>query len=87
MEALNQRLLVKMKRDLDKGLAVDLRTYKKDRGLAILPREAGYEIREAGFQDQVFSAPDWPQAKKVLKTIMKREFPRSHRVHYGTFRP
>jgi hypothetical protein len=60
--------------------ALALLSYKRDRGLIILFRENDeYEVREYGFHPQEIVVKK-ERIGRLLKTIIKREFPRSHRV-------
>jgi len=60
--------------------ALALLSYKRDRGLVIVcTTENEYEVREFGFVNQKTMVPR-ERLGRVLKTIMKREFPRSHKV-------
>jgi hypothetical protein len=60
--------------------ALALLSYKRDRGLIILFRENNeYEVREYGFNNQETVVKS-ERIGRLLKTIIKREFPRSHRV-------
>jgi len=72
-------ITTKMKK-LPIGQGLDLRTYKRDRSVVILRvAEDGYEIREDGFEKKQFET-DFKGLKKLLKTLMKREFPRSNKI-------
>jgi hypothetical protein len=60
--------------------ALALLSYKRDRGLVILVMENDqYEVREYGFHTQEIVVKK-ERIGKLLKTIIQREFPRSHRV-------
>lgn len=62
------------------GQGLDLRTYKRDRSVMILRvAEDEYEVREDGFEKKRFET-DFKGLKKLLKTMMKREFPRSNKI-------
>jgi len=57
-----------------------LLSYKRDRGLIILIRgNDEYEVREYGFNNQE-TVVKKERIGRLLKTIIKREFPRSHRI-------
>jgi len=70
-------------RKLDKlppGHALDLRTYKRNR--SVLIRRTGpdeFTVAEDGFQRETFRVAP-PGLKKLLKTLLKREFPRSTKI-------
>lgn len=62
------------------GHGLDLRTFKRDRSIAIRHIEQDvFEIKEDGFQIQTFTIHR-KELKKTLKTLFKREFPRSNKI-------
>lgn len=62
------------------GSGMDLRTYKRDRSVVISRvAEDIYEVMEDGFEKNRFEV-DEKGLKKILKTLMKREFPRSNKI-------
>lgn len=71
-------------RKLPHGNGLDLRTYKRDRSVIILRLgEDKYEVREAGFERNTFET-GLKGLKKLLKSLLKREFPRSRKVRINT---
>ena len=65
---------------LSAGESITVKTYKRDRGLSICRQGDGQLlIEEFGFQQRSVSSSD-EKLKKTLKTIIKREFPRSNKV-------
>lgn len=63
------------------GGFVELLTFKRDRGVEILRvGEDTFEVREFGFCDET-SRTGLRDVRKRLKTVLKREFPRSNKVH------
>lgn len=70
-------------RKLDKlpqGCAIDLRTYKRNR--SVLIRRTGpdlFDVVEDGFFQDRFQVP-LSAMKKLLKTLFKKEFPRSTKI-------
>ncbi|MGE4423714.1 MAG: hypothetical protein AB7D39_15575 [Pseudodesulfovibrio sp.] len=70
-------------RKLDKlpqGHALDLRTYKRNR--SVLIRRAGadaFDVAEDGFHREDFRVP-FSGLKKLLRVLLKREFPRSTKI-------
>jgi len=59
---------------------LELQTFKKDRSIIIIKQtEDNFQIREKGFQNGLFDV-EAPKLKKMLKTLLKREFPRSNKV-------
>lgn len=59
---------------------LDLRTYKRNRSLLIIKKsEYDFLIIEDGyFQGKHYLKSD--KLKKTLKTLLKKEFPRSHKI-------
>jgi len=72
-------ILTKLKK-LPIGCGIDLRTFKRDRSIIIM-REAGdsFSVKENGFEQAAFTA-DLKGMRKLLKTLLKREFPRSNKI-------
>ncbi len=63
------------------GSGIMLLTYKKDRHVAITLTDSGrLMVEEHGFEEQKFEI-EQKALKKTLKTLLKREFPRSRKVH------
>ena len=59
---------------------IELLSYKRNRGIAILKQEdMTLELREFGYKEQRFIIPG-NRLTKELKTMIKREFPRSRKV-------
>ncbi len=69
---------------LDEGQSLVLQTYKRDRSLTVV-RLADQRIlvREDGFSKEEFEV-DIAKLKKLLKTLVKKEFPRSNKVRMST---
>ena len=62
------------------GQGLELLTFKRDRGLRI--RRTGedrFAATEFGFRDETVET-DLKGMRRVLKSILKREFPRSNKV-------
>lgn len=59
-----------------------VRTWKGDRGFAIMRADKGYFIHEDGFKNTSLTCHDLTEVLKAVKHIGKREFPRSHRLKY-----
>jgi len=59
---------------------IELLTYKRDRGLRIWYNGKDlYTVKEFGFEYNVIES-DLKGMKKLLKTLLKREFPRSKKI-------
>ena len=64
---------------------VELLSYKRNRGIAIIKKEAKlFELKEHGYKEQEFEFSIDALAKE-LKTMIKREFPRSKKVRLIKF--
>jgi hypothetical protein len=62
------------------GHALDLRTYKRNRSVFVRRTGADvFDVAENGFRREDFSVP-FSGLKKLLKTLLKREFPRSTKI-------
>lgn len=73
-------IISKKLKDLPVGDGLDLRTYKRDRSLVILKSsDTEYRIIEEGFAKQEFVIPA-EKLGKTMKTLLKKEFPRSNKV-------
>lgn len=62
------------------GHAIDLRTYKRNRSVVI--KRIGddeYDVVEKGFHEDRFQVSHG-KMKKLLKTLLKKEFPRSTKI-------
>ena len=70
---------------IDAPGGIELLSYKRNRGIAIIKKKNGFqELREHGYEEQAFELPD-DQLAKELKTMIKREFPRSKKVRLIKF--
>lgn len=77
-------ILTKVKK-LPIGHGLDLRTYKRDRSVAI--RRTGndcYTVKEHGFERESFET-DMKGLKGLLRKLLKREFPRSNKIRITNF--
>jgi len=67
-------------RKLDPPQGVEILTYKRNRGITIIKiDEETLSIQERGYEENTFQV-DMGGLAKLLKTIAKREFPRSRKV-------
>jgi len=59
---------------------LDLRTYKRNRSLVIVKKsEDDFLIIEDGYFQERYNL-QFDKLKKTLKTLLKKEFPRSHKI-------
>lgn len=66
--------------EIAEGEGLLLRPYKKDRSVYVIRRNKGaIQVCERGFANNDFRVPEG-KVKKILKTLCKREFPRSNKV-------
>ena len=68
---------------------IDLQTYKKDRSVTIIKRsEDNFLVLENGYTHDRFEV-NISKLKKLLKILLKREFPRSNKVrlYSGEYSP
>ncbi len=72
-------IITKLKK-LPIGRGLDLRTFKRDRSVAIIrTAEDSYHVTENGFEQATLET-NIKGMKKALKTLLKREFPRSNKI-------
>lgn len=71
--------LSRLKR-LPDGAVLTLLTFKRDRGVAVRKTGGAFEVREFGYRDET-ATEDAAGLKKRLKGVLRREFPRSNKVH------
>ncbi|HID70830.1 MAG TPA: hypothetical protein EYP35_10350 [Desulfobacterales bacterium] len=64
---------------LGEGEGLLLQPYKKDRSVYVIRRENTYLVVERGFARKEFIV-DTKKIKKLLKTLCRKEFPRSNRI-------
>ncbi len=67
-------------RKLEPPQGVEILTYKRNRGITIIKiDDENLSVQERGYQDNSFQVSTRELAR-LLKTIAKREFPRSRKV-------
>ena len=67
-------------RKMQAGDSLELLTWKKDRSLLLIKRSGDeVEVYESGFLEEEYRI-EFRKLKKLLKTLLKREFPRSHKI-------
>lgn len=71
---------IKLKR-LEINQGVSILTFKKDRKVSVMKRENHYDVIEDGFFKETFTNLDDKDVRKLLKSMVKKEFPRSNRLH------
>jgi len=69
------------------GHHLDIRPYKRNRSVVIVRKsETVYEIIEEGFFVDRFSV-EASALKKTLRVVIKKEFPRSHKIRVYSMGP
>lgn len=67
------------------GDALDMRTYKRNRSVLLHKTGADtYTVTQDGFDHAVYSDVTAKKLKKLLKTLLKKEFPRSTKIRLYT---
>ena len=67
-------------RKMEAGDSLELLTWKKDRSLLLVKQsEDEVVVAERGFVEEEYRV-DFSKLKKLLKTLLKQEFPRSHKI-------
>jgi len=63
-----------------KDTGVEILSYKRNRGVAILKEEEDrFWLRERGYEEQEMTL-SWEELPRALKSLVKREFPRSRKL-------
>jgi len=76
--------VVKRLKAIEPGNFIDLRTYKRNRSVVIHKTGAdSFRIVEDGFYNAEFEG-DLVFVRKLMKTLLKKEFPRSNKVRLYT---
>ena len=71
-------------RKMETGDSLELLTWKKDRSL-LLVKQSGEKVVvvERGFVEEEYKI-EFNKLKKLLKSLLKREFPRSQKIRIKT---
>ena len=71
-------------RKMETGDSLELLTWKKDRSL-MLVKQSGEKVVvvERGLVEEEYQV-EFNKLKKLLKSLLKREFPRSHKIRIKT---
>ena len=84
IDSLRRQVLQVLEKTLPPG-GVELLSYKRDRSIALICREEGrYQVIERGFEEQEYFV-ERSGLPRLLKTMFKREFPRSRKVRLFKF--
>ncbi len=71
-------VLLRLKQ-LEKGKSVLLQPYKKDRSICVIRQNEGFQVLECGFARREFVVAAG-KVKKLLKVLIRKEFPRSNKI-------
>ncbi len=71
---------------LREGEGILLQPYKKDRSVCVIRRENMYMVVERGFARKEFVV-ETKKIRKLLKTLCKKEFPRSNKIWLNSLEP
>ncbi|ADY73124.1 hypothetical protein Dester_0470 [Desulfurobacterium thermolithotrophum DSM 11699] len=78
------KTLMERAKKLPIGHYLDIRTYKRNRSVLLIREEEDlYRIIENGFYQGEFKST-FKELKRLFKKILKREFPRSHKIRLYT---
>ncbi|MBI9113041.1 hypothetical protein [Maridesulfovibrio ferrireducens] len=74
-----ETIMRKLKK-IEIGHGLKMLTYKRDRSVVIMRTgEDSFSVTQDGF-DKEFFTTDFKELKKLLKKLVKREFPRSNKI-------
>ncbi len=66
---------------LQHGQCLDMRTFKRDRSVAFIRTgDDSFTVVERGFHEEIWEGLTAEDIKKLMKTMLKREFPRSNKI-------
>lgn len=83
-----KRQLAQRLEKLETDGAIEVLTYKRNRGFIIWKQADGlYLIREHGYHAEVYDPVDEAGMEKLVARIAKREFPRSTQIRIYTHGP
>jgi hypothetical protein len=70
---------------LETGQCLDMRTYKRNRSVAIVRTGPdSFTVVERGFHEEMWEGLSADKIRRLLKTLLKREFPRSNKIRLYT---
>lgn len=73
---------IKILKKMNNLNCLDIKNYKKDRGVLIEKVDDKYNLYENGFYKQEFKNVKEEELKKILKIIKRREFPKSNMLRF-----
>jgi predicted RNA-binding protein associated with RNAse of E/G family len=79
INVIEQTVLAKLD-SIEVGHCIEIRTYKRNRSVLFVKLAGGaFRVLEKGYREETFEVRR-NKMKKLLKTLIKREFPRSRKV-------
>jgi len=70
---------------LETGHCLDIRTFKRNRSVAVVRNgEDSFTVIEDGFEQERWDGLATEDLRRLLKGLLKKEFPRSHKVRLYT---
>lgn len=77
--------VLKRMKKLKVGQCVDMRSFKRNRSVVIVCcGEDSFRVVEDGFFQEVWDNQSTEKVKRLLKTLLKKEFPRSNKIRLYT---
>lgn len=73
---------IKILKKMNNLNCLDIKNYKKDRGVLIEKVDDKYNLYENGFYKEEFKNVKEEELKKILKIIKRREFPKSNMLRF-----
>lgn len=67
---------------LQEGDKIVAKSFKKDRQIIVEKKEAYYDVHQEGFEKRIYEGLDEQKLKKLLKTLQRKEFPRSNKLWF-----
>lgn len=79
------RQVLQMVKKIEPPAGLEMLTYKRNRGIAVtVMKNEEYRVREYGYEEQELVVHD-DELARILKPMIKREFPRSRKVRINKF--
>lgn len=77
--------VLKRMKKLKVGQCVDMRSFKRNRSVVIVCcGDDSFRVIEDGFFQEVWDNQSAEKVKRLLKTLLKKEFPRSNKIRLYT---
>lgn len=77
--------VVQRLKKLHVGQCLDVRTFKRNRSVVVIcTAEEEFSVIEDGFSQECWEKQSLESVKRLFKVLLKKEFPRSHKVRVYT---